>query len=107
VEEVGMSGELALKLLTQRLGVLRHLAPYLLSQGVELLHQPLFPSVQLCLQIAPRGLLGPESEDAQQRRGQGGLLILRKPRCTQLLHDYLCVAGDWRRLSLRYPLHDF
>jgi len=63
VEKVGMSGELALELLTQRLGVLRYLAPYLFPQGVELLRQPLFPSVQLCLQIAPRGLLGPESED--------------------------------------------
>jgi hypothetical protein len=107
VEKVSLSSELALELLTQRLGVLRHLALYLLSQGVELLRQPLFPSVQLCLQIAPRGLLGPESEDAQQRRGQGSLLILRKPCCTQLLHDYLCVAGDRRRLSFVYPLQDF
>ena len=102
-----MSGELALELLTQRLGVLRYLAPYLLPEGVELLHQPLFPGVQLCLQITPRSLLGPESEDAQQRRGQDGLLILRKPRCTQLLHDDLCVARDWRRLPLVYPLKDF
>jgi hypothetical protein len=107
VEQVGMSVELALELLTQRLGVLRYLAPYLLSQGIELLRQPLFPSVQLCLEIAPRSLLGPESEDAQQRRGQGGLLLLRKPCCAQLLHDYLCVTIDWRRLPLGYPLYDF
>jgi len=59
--------------------VLGDLAAYLLTPGVELLPQTLFPSVQRRLQITPRGLLGPEGENAQERAGQDGLLILRKP----------------------------
>jgi len=36
----------------------------------------------LGVQIPPGGLLGPEGQDAQERRGQGSLLALRKPRLT-------------------------
>jgi hypothetical protein len=59
--------------------VLGDLAAYLLTQGVELLRQTLFPSMQRRLHIAPRGLLGPEGENAQERGAQDGLLVLRKP----------------------------
>ena len=74
-----MAGKLALEFLPQRVGVLDDLTAYLFAQGVELLRQTLFPGVQLRLEIPPRGLLGPEGEDAQQRRGQRGLLVRRKP----------------------------
>jgi hypothetical protein len=77
-----MAGELAPEFLPQRIGVLGDLTAYLLAHGVELLRQTLFPSVQSRLQIAPRCLLGPEGEDAQQRSGQGGLLVFRKPSFT-------------------------
>jgi len=79
VEEVGRAGERALEFLPQGVGVLSDLSAYLFAQGVELLRQTLFPSVQLRLQIAPRGLLGPEGKDAQECGGEGSLLVRRKP----------------------------
>ena len=47
-----------------------------LTQRVELLRQGLM----LLVQIPPGGLLSPEGEDAQERRGQRSLLVFRKPR---------------------------
>ncbi len=99
-----MAGECVLEFLPQGVRLLGNLAAYLLAQGVELLRQTLFPGVQLCLQIAPCGMLGPEGEDAEQRRGQGDLLVFRKPCVTQLLHGHLRVNGDWQRLPLGGPL---
>ena len=51
-----------------------------LTQRVELLRQALRQGLMLRVQIPPGGLLGPESEDAQERRGQRSLLVFRKPR---------------------------
>jgi hypothetical protein len=82
VNEAGLPGELTADLFTQGIGVLGDLAAYLLAPGVELLRQTLLPGMQSRLHIPPCRLLGPEGEDAQERRGQRGLLALRKPRLT-------------------------
>src|SRR5262249_28858065 len=40
-----------------------------------------------------------ESEDAQERRGQGGLVLLRKPGVAELLHGHLRLNRDGRMIS--------
>jgi hypothetical protein len=62
-------------------------------QSIEVLRQPLFSSVQSRLHIVPRGLLGPEGKDAQERGRQGCLLVVRKPCSTELLHGLHCLYG--------------
>ena len=74
-----MAGKLALEFLAQSGGVLGNLVTELFAQGVEVLCQPPFPGVQLRLEIAPRCLLRPESEDTQECGGERGLLVFRKP----------------------------
>jgi len=60
-------------------GMVPDLTAHVFMPCVELLRQALRQGLMLGVQIPPGGLLGPEGEDAQERRGQRGSLALRKP----------------------------
>src|SRR5215470_3674634 len=121
-EQVRLLRERAAQLLPQGVGVLPDLPAHVLAYGigmvpdlpayvfmprVELLRQALRQRLMLGVQIAPCGLLGPEGEHVQERAGQGPLLVRRKPCFPQLLHGYLGVNWEGRRLLLRDVLKGF
>jgi hypothetical protein len=81
-QQVRLLRKRATQLLAYGVGVVSDLTTHVCMPGVELLCQALRQGLMLGVQIPPGGLLRPECQDTQERRGQGGLLALRKPRLT-------------------------
>jgi hypothetical protein len=77
---VGVLPDLTAHVLTYGIGMVPDLTAHVFMPCVELLRQALRQGLMFGVQIPPRGLLGPEGEDAQERGGQRGLLVCRKPR---------------------------